>query len=47
MSDSIDMAINRRAEMSVGKTRDGSCSLTGSGMTFAIYLYQILVNTQA
>lgn len=40
MSDSTDMAINRRAEMSVGVTRDGSCSLPGSGMTFAILTMQ-------
>ncbi len=38
--DSTDMVINRRAKMSVGITRDGSCSLTGSGMTFAILTIQ-------
>ena len=40
VSDSSDMAINRRAEMSVDITRDGSCYLTGSGMTFAILTIQ-------
>ena len=36
VSDLTDMAINRRAEESVGITEDGSYSLPGSGMSFAI-----------
>jgi len=39
-SDSTEMALNRRAEVSVGVTRDGSCYLTGSGMTFDILTMQ-------
>jgi hypothetical protein len=40
VSDSRNMVINRRAEVSVGIRRDGSCSLPGSGMTFAILTMQ-------
>jgi hypothetical protein len=40
VSDSSDMAIDRRAEMSVGMTQDESCYLTGSGMSFAILTIQ-------
>jgi len=36
LSDSTDMAINRRAEVSVGIIRDGSCYLPGSGITLAV-----------
>ena len=36
VSDFTDMAVNRRTEVSLGITRAGSCSLLGSGMTFAI-----------
>jgi len=42
MSDSTDMAIKRRAEVSVGITRGGPCSLPGFGMTFAILTMQDL-----
>jgi hypothetical protein len=40
VSDSSDMATNRRAEMSVGIAQDESCSLLESGMTFAILTMQ-------
>ena len=40
VSDSIAMVINRRADVSIGIARDGSCSLPGSGMTFAILTMQ-------
>lgn len=40
VSGSTDMATNRRAEVSVGIARDGSCYLTRSGMTFAILTMQ-------
>lgn len=40
VSDSVEMAINRRAEMNVGINRDWSGSLTGSGMKFAILTIQ-------
>ncbi len=40
VSDSTDMAINRRAEVSVGVTGDGSYYFPGSGMTFAILTMQ-------
>jgi hypothetical protein len=40
LSDSTERAINRRAEVSVGITEDGSYSLPGSGMTFAILTMQ-------
>ncbi len=40
VSDSSDMAINRRAEVSVGITQVGSCSLSGFGTTFAILTMQ-------
>jgi len=40
VSDSTEMAINRRADVSVGITGDGSCSLLGFGMTFAILTMQ-------
>jgi hypothetical protein len=38
--DSTDMAINRRAEMSVGITGDGSYDLPESSMTLAILTMQ-------
>ncbi len=40
VSDSTDMAINRRAEVSVGVTGDGSYYFPGSGMTFPIQTIQ-------
>ena len=40
LSDSTEMVINRRVEVSVGVTRDGLCDLTGRGMTFAILTMQ-------
>jgi hypothetical protein len=42
LSDSTDIASNRRAEKSVGITRAGSCYLTRSGMSFAILTIQEL-----
>jgi hypothetical protein len=36
LSDSVEIAIDRRAEVSAGITRDGSEYFPGSGMTFAI-----------
>jgi hypothetical protein len=40
VSDSTEMVIHRRAEVSVGVTREVSCYLLGLGMTFAILTMQ-------